>query len=254
MGPGGASQFLKAPADSIAAEAAPTSSKQHPDYFYENGRALTVKETYAKIAQKLAKRPAEFGVKEDDLKAAPASASASTASSSSAGTSTPTGDAGKTKDGKIAPLSFAPLRDPVMNVGTAAKQAVSGPTVSFTPQMPKVNATTASSAFPVAGPSDLPRLNRTDTSIGSGNMSKNDMMQRDAAMSEVIAPKMDKVTNLLERGLYDGKGGSVLEQILAELRSGALAGKASPPPVQGTGKAKPVTTSDVPVPQRRSFN
>lgn len=250
MGPGGANQFLKSPEGAIAAEAAPVAAKQHPDYFYEKGRALTVKEVYAKFAAKLSKRPAEFGVKEEDLRSTATAPPTPTASPEMV----PTGDAGKTKDGKIAPLSFAPLRDPAMNVGTATKSTFSGPTVSFTPQMPKVNATVAPSAFPVASSSDLPRLNKTDTSIGSGIMSKNDMVQRDAAMSEVIAPKMDKVTNLLERGLYDGKGASFLQQILEELRSGALTGKPAPAPVQATGKAKPITTSDVPVPQRRSFN
>lgn len=70
MGLGGASKFLKAPADAIGAEVATTTARQHPEYFYENGKALTVKEVYAKFAQKLAKRPAEFGVTDSDMRGA----------------------------------------------------------------------------------------------------------------------------------------------------------------------------------------
>ncbi|BAW19017.1 hypothetical protein [Ralstonia phage RP12] len=68
MGTGGATKFLKAPQDAIGAEEAPTAAKQHPTYFYEGSRALTVKEVYAKFAAKVAKRPAEFGVTDTDMK------------------------------------------------------------------------------------------------------------------------------------------------------------------------------------------
>lgn len=86
MGLAGATKFLQAPQDAVGAEVAVSTGKQHPEYFYEGGKALTVKEVYAKIAQKLAKRPAEFGVTESDMKskADPAAASTTTATSTSA--------------------------------------------------------------------------------------------------------------------------------------------------------------------------
>lgn len=68
MGIGGAGKFLTAPQDAIGADEAPTAAKQHPNYFYEGSRALTVKEVYARFAAKLAKKPAEFGVSEADFK------------------------------------------------------------------------------------------------------------------------------------------------------------------------------------------
>jgi hypothetical protein len=88
MGLGGASKFLKSPEDAIGAEVAATSAKQHPNYFYAGGKALTVKEVYAKFAEKLAKRPAEFGVTVADLKTA-GSSTASPAPTASGGAPAP---------------------------------------------------------------------------------------------------------------------------------------------------------------------
>lgn len=68
LGLGGASKFLRAAPNAIAAEEAPTAAKQHPEYFFNNGKPRTVKEVYDLIAQKLSKRPAEFGVTDADLK------------------------------------------------------------------------------------------------------------------------------------------------------------------------------------------
>lgn len=83
MGLGGATKFLTAPPDAIAAEVAPTAAKQHPEYFYVNGKPATVKEVYAKFAAKLAKRPAEFGVTDADMKSvSPATSSAPTSAPS----------------------------------------------------------------------------------------------------------------------------------------------------------------------------
>ena len=105
MGLGGATKFLKAPADAIGAEEAPTSAKQHPEYFYEGSRAATVKEVYAKFAQKLAKRPAEFGVTDADMKStnvatepasAPAGAPAGVAPAAAATSAPSTGAAAPT--------------------------------------------------------------------------------------------------------------------------------------------------------------
>jgi hypothetical protein len=67
MGPAGATKFLKAPPDAIAAEVAPTSAKQHPNYFYENGKPLTVKQVCEVIAKKIASRAAQYGVQDKDL-------------------------------------------------------------------------------------------------------------------------------------------------------------------------------------------
>lgn len=85
MGLGGAMKFLKAPQDAIGAEESPTTAKQHPMYFYDGSRALTVKEVYKRIADKLAKRPAEFGVTEQDTSSAELGAGASTVGGGSAG-------------------------------------------------------------------------------------------------------------------------------------------------------------------------
>lgn len=116
MGLGGATKFLKSPQDAIAAEAAPTTAKQHPEYFYDNGKPLTVKQTYEKIAAKLAKRPAEFGVTETDMKAdptaQPSGASTTAAAAPSAAPAQPAGRNNATPppggQATVARTAFAP--------------------------------------------------------------------------------------------------------------------------------------------------
>lgn len=127
MGLGGATKFLKAPPDAIAADEAPTTAKQHPEYFYEGGRALTVKDVYAKFAQKLAKRPAEFGVSDTDMKSTTAE------SSSSTGTTTvpaaqPTGSQPATSTGSAAPTAStaAPAAQPTAKAPSFATTPSAG--------------------------------------------------------------------------------------------------------------------------------
>ena len=98
MGLAGATKFLKSPEDAIGAEVAVSSAKQHPNYFYAGGKALTVKEVYAKFAEKLAKRPAEFGVTTADLKTVGGNTATSTASTPAAApSSAPAQASGPTK-------------------------------------------------------------------------------------------------------------------------------------------------------------
>jgi hypothetical protein len=266
MGLGGATKFLKAPPDAIASEVAPTTSKQHPNYFFENGRALTVKETYAKIAQKLAKTPASFGVTDDDMKttaaaatakstdAAPATGAASSApgaaSGAAAGAATGTPPSTATDTGTKSSVSMDGLRAPAITASVAPKETPTGGNPSFVPQMPKTTATTA----PTVTGSSIPTLSKTDSSVSTGNPSKLEMQQRDSAMSSVIAPKMDKVTGLLENSLTEHQETTrLLRLILQGMGKGGLNGGQDAPASQASSKVKPMSTSEVPVPQRRTI-
>ena len=123
MGLGGATKFLKAPADAIGAEEAPTATKQHPDFFYENGKALTVKDVYAKFAQKLAKRPAEFGVTEADMKSSSDAATTSSAPSGAPAATPAPATSGAAPAAPAAALAAQPQAAP----------AAKGPSFATTP-------------------------------------------------------------------------------------------------------------------------
>jgi hypothetical protein len=136
MGLGGAGKFLTAPEDAIAAETAPTTAKQHPDYFYDGSRALTVKETYAKIAAKLAKRPAEFGVTDADMKtnSGPSSDGAASTTTAAAPAAAPaatgqqSGSAGTTQSAAQSRPGF-PVKASFDNTPSAGSAKLSTPVV-----------------------------------------------------------------------------------------------------------------------------
>lgn len=67
FGPGDGATFLKASANDIAASVVPTPAQQHPEYFYDNGRARTVKEVYQILTDKMANTGKRFGVNESDF-------------------------------------------------------------------------------------------------------------------------------------------------------------------------------------------
>lgn len=268
MGPGGAGSFLKAPADAIASEVAATTAKQHPNYFFEGGKALTVKQVYEKIGKKLGQRAAEFGVSDTDFAnanipttsptqtvAAPVT-DATKSPADSKPVSTPAGGAGATAKTTV---NFTPLRETATATAAAPNKetasAVAYPT--FKPKGPETTTSTPADVSPAktTTSSDLPRLNSTESSFGAWGPTKNDMQKRDAAMAEVIAPKLDNVATKLQNGLFDSKSGvPLLQKILEALLTAktAEAPKSAPSNVADS-KAKPVTDTGVPVPQRRNY-
>jgi hypothetical protein len=89
LGPQGAKDFLKAPDAAIAAELFPKAARANKNIFYDGARALSVKEIYSKLANMVAKKPAQFNIAESDMRGsdsgqttgAPSSTSGSTAAS-----------------------------------------------------------------------------------------------------------------------------------------------------------------------------
>lgn len=69
FGPGDGAKFLQASANDIGASVVPTPARQHPEYFYDNGRARTVKEVYQILTNKMANTGKRFGVNESDFTA-----------------------------------------------------------------------------------------------------------------------------------------------------------------------------------------
>ena len=271
MGPDGAKNFLKAPPEAIGAQVATTSAKQHPEYFYEKGKALTMREVYAKIGRKIATRAGEHGVKDSDfIGGSAATAVASKTAPSGTAPATTTGTApSSTTTASLAPATTTaanttaskPISYPAVNFNPArasAGPAITGtakvaeskamPAVAFDPKGPE-SKKTVSTAAPV---SDIPRLNSTDASFGQWGPTKKDMQERDAAMANVIAPKLDDVANALKGGLFDPKSNeSYLLQIVKLLKSERQV--ASAPTTASDTRAKPITDTKVPVETRRNY-
>jgi len=65
LGPAGARKFLAAAPDEYAVNRLPTAAKNNPDYFYQDGKALTIKQVYEKIRNSLSKAAREYGVSID---------------------------------------------------------------------------------------------------------------------------------------------------------------------------------------------
>ena len=151
-------------------------------------------------------------------------------------------------------MSFDPVRKPIINATVAPKQedtpAVTVQQPKFTPQSPRSSASTAQAA----ATTDLPRLSTTNTSMNLRGPSKEDMRGRDEAMSAVIAPRLEGIATILtdSLGIQKQSRDALLKILEAFEKKEGTAPQSTPTPQGSASKVKPMSSTDVPIPQRRN--
>lgn len=144
--------------------------------------------------------------------------------------------------------------DPVRASGSGAEVATkAAPTVAFTPSATATASPASTPDTPAKEAPTLPRMNPTMSSFTPGSPSKDEMRSRDRAISELLAPSLDKFGGVIERGAKAQEGSlQVLKEILATMKK-EKPEAASTEPSSGGMKAKPVTNTDTPIPQKRKY-
>lgn len=137
--------------------------------------------------------------------------------------------------------------DPVRTTSTPSDVKVNTPvTPAFTPTASVPNADNA------AAPT-LPRINSTMTSFNPGSPSKAEMQQRDKSMSDSISPQLDAMTKILRDGTNASiSSAETLKKILEALKAKETQASTPEPATTNANKLRPMTNTDVPIPQRRN--